>query len=330
MNYRKFGNTDLQVSEVGFGAWAIGGPAMVGRLPIGWGRSDDAESVRALKKALDVGINFFDTADFYGLGHSEELLGQVFGNRDGLVVATKVGQKLADDQRIAIDYSPAHVEAACHQSLRRLRREHIDLYQLHTAKVAHLRDEALLRTLENLQQQGKIRYWGISLNTFQPEPEAEYCLENKLGSGFQAVLNLLNQRICRYLPLIEQQGWGFIARMPLQFGLLTGKFNAEAKFDESDHRSFRLTPEIIQATGQALGDLAQVAQAYDLSFTGLALSYALSQPGVSTVIPGMRTPEQVAENARPPARLAREHLDYLAELYDARFYRILEMMQQQG
>jgi aryl-alcohol dehydrogenase-like predicted oxidoreductase len=330
MQYRKFGNTDLLLSEVGFGAWAIGGPAMVGDLPIGWGRSDDALSIRALKKSLDLGINFFDTADFYGLGHSEELIGKTLGNRPDVVVATKVGQKLTEDKRIAIDYTPAYVMEACEKSLRRLRREHIDLYQLHTAKVVHLRGGELVGALEKLQQQGKIRYWGVSLNTFQPEAEAEYCLENKLGHGFQAVINLLNQRFAPFLRVVEQEGLGFIARMPLQFGLLTGKFDAGAKFDESDHRSFRLTPQIIHATWSALGDLESVAQNYGLSFTELALSYVLSQPGVSTVIPGMRTPEQVADNVRGRTILERKDLDYIAELYDEKFYKIADMLQQQG
>ncbi len=330
MQYRKFGNTDLNVSEVGFGAWAIGGPAMAGNMPIGWGRTDDAISIKALKKALDVGINFFDTADFYGFGHSEELIGKTFANRPDVIVATKVGQKLAPDGQVAIDYSPGYVVAACEMSLRRLRRSHIDFYQLHTAKVAHIREDELIGTLENLQQQGKIRYWGVSLNTFQPEPEAEFCLENKLGRGFQVVLNLLNQRISPFLRLIKEQNLGLIARMPLQFGLLAGKFRSDAKFDEYDHRSFRLSPQIIEATWSALRDLEGLTREYDLNFADLAINYILSHPEVSTVIPGMRSPEQVTANVRKRVNLARKDLDYIGELYDEKFYKITNMMQAQG
>jgi aryl-alcohol dehydrogenase-like predicted oxidoreductase len=330
MNLRKFGQTSLQVSEIGFGAWAIGGPAKAGQVPIGWGRTDDACSTRALHRALDLGINFYDTADFYGLGHSETLLGKTLGNQPDVVVATKVGQKLDENGQLALDYAPAYVTQACEASLRRLRREAIDFYQLHTAKVAHLHQPELIGALEKLQQAGKIRYWGVSLNTFLPEPEAEFCLENRLGHGFQLVLNLINQRVKPLLNLMQQQQYGLIARMPLQFGLLTGKFGPEAKFDESDHRSFRLTPEVIKATLRALAHLQQLADKYETSLTGLALSFAASHPQVATVIPGMRTPEQVAENTTSLVRLAPTDLEYCYDLYDEEYYKIVDLFKAQG
>ncbi|MCU0449920.1 MAG: aldo/keto reductase [Bernardetiaceae bacterium] len=330
MNLRKFGQTSLEVSEIGFGAWAIGGPAKAGSLPIGWGRTDDACSVRALHRALDLGINFYDTADFYGLGHSETLLGKTLGNRPDVVVATKVGQKLDENGQLTLDYSPEHVAQACEASLRRLRREAIDFYQLHTAKVTHLRRAELIGALEKLQQTGKIRYWGVSLNTFVPEPEAEFCLENRLGQGFQLVLNLINQRVKPLLNLMQQQQYGLIARMPLQFGLLTGKFNTDSKFDESDHRSFRLTPQVLGATLRALAHLERLAAKYDTSLTGLALSFAVSHPQVATVIPGMRTPEQVEENTSCLVRLPPSDLEQCYDLYDEEYYKIVDLFKAQG
>lgn len=326
MQYRNFGNTDLKVSEVGFGAWAIGGPAQVGGMAIGWGNADDATSVKALHKALDVGINFYDTADFYGLGHSEELIGKTFGNRADVVVATKVGQRQGENDTIEIDYSTGHVRRACEASLRRLKRDAIDLYQLHTAKVAHLQNGELIGLMEQLQQEGKIRYWGISLNTFAPEPEAEYMLEKQAGQGFQVALNVINQRITSYLPYMKQGGFGVIARMPLQFGLLARKFTPKTQFDESDHRSFRLTPEFIAAADKMLTPFWQMAEQHGTQYAALALGFALSFDEVSTIIPGIRTPEQAVQNASGLPRLAPQDKEFLQDLYQHELHALMKMM----
>ncbi|TNE69097.1 MAG: aldo/keto reductase, partial [Bacteroidetes bacterium] len=168
MEYRKFGNTDLTVSAVGFGAWAIGGPSMAGDIPIGWGSTDDAESLAAIRRSLDLGVNFFDTANFYGLGHSENLLGKTIGPKQDILIATKVGHRLNEKNEIFLDYSKAHILEACTESLRRLGRDHIDFYQLHTARLADLERGECVEAMELLKQQGKIRYWGLSLNTFDP------------------------------------------------------------------------------------------------------------------------------------------------------------------
>src|SRR5512140_3384914 len=118
MEHRRFGSTDLTVSAVGFGAWGIGGPAMVGSTPIGWGTVDDTNSVAALKRAFERGVTLYDTADFYGLGHSEDLIGQVFGGKPDIAVATKVGQRISPDNSIAADYSREYIVKACELSLR--------------------------------------------------------------------------------------------------------------------------------------------------------------------------------------------------------------------
>src|SRR6187549_3924656 len=137
MQYRKFGNTDLVVSEIGFGAWAIGGGAMIGSTAIGWGDTDDNVSIKAIHTALDAGINFFDTADIYGLGHSEDLLGKAIGKNKKAVIATKVGNVSRNDQ-FTVDYSKEHILKACDESLKRLQRDTIDFYQLHSARLPHL------------------------------------------------------------------------------------------------------------------------------------------------------------------------------------------------
>ncbi len=330
MQIRRFGSTELKVSVVGFGAWAIGGAAMAGSTPIGWGPADDDTSRAALRAALESGINFFDTADFYGLGRSEALLGEVIGNADGVVIATKVGHRLNDDGSIALDYSSKHIRAACEKSLQRLRRESIDLYQLHSAKIAHLEQGECLAALDQLRQEGKIRYWGISLHTFNPEPEASFLLSRGLGSGFQIVLNILNRRA---LPVIEQArhaGVGVIARMPLQFGLLTGAMRPDRQFARDDHRSFRLNPEIIDRTRMLLAPAWELAASSGNTPAQLAMSYSASIPGVSTVIPGIRTPAQAVENANAIAIPGDRVREWMRSVPDQEAAEIVSLMQARG
>ena len=323
MKYREFGNTGMTVSEVGFGAWGIGGPAMAGDIPIGWGDVDDATSIRALIEAFDQGITFYDTADFYGFGHSEELIGRVFGNREDVVIASKVGHRLRDDGTIWTDYSAEHILASCEGSLRRLRRDVIDLYQLHTARMSDLQQGECVEVMEQLRREGKIRHWALSLNTFDPHPEADYMLEHDLGDGFQLVLNIINQECVGMLDRIQKQGKGVIARMPLQFGVLTGKFDKETRFAPDDHRSFRLTPEILSDTLDALEPVWPLAEKHGLSKTELSMSFILSFDAVSTVIPGIKTPEQARQNSRGIMRLPDEDRDLIVSMYEGTFRPLL-------
>lgn len=331
MNYRKFGNTDLLVSEIGFGTWAIGGAVFVGKIPIGWGPSDDAVSAAAIHKALDAGINFFDTADFYGLGHSEELLGTTLGNRKDVLIASKVGQKVGANNTIEIDYTKEYVIKACDASLKRLKRDHIDFHQLHVARMQHLENGECIEAMQQLQKEGKIRYWGISLITFHPFPEADFFLANQIGQGFQLVFNLINQRA---LPIIQQaasKGYGIIARMPLQFGLLSGKIKPDTVFTADDHRSYRVVPPITEATLQILKEQVwPLCEKYNTTASGLALSYILSYPEISTVIPGIRTPEHVGLNTDHLVTLEAADKQHLQNLYESHWLPVMEMMEKQG
>jgi len=330
MEMRRFGNSGFSVSLIGFGAWAIGGPAMAGSVPLGWGNTDDVVSRRALERARELGINFFDTADFYGLGHSEELIGSVFGNRDDVLIATKVGHRLQPDQTVALDFSRQHILTACEQSLRRLRRRTIDHYQLHSAKLPQLERGECLDAMERLRSAGKIRSWGVSLNTFRPEIEAAYLIERKLGDGFQLVLNAVNQRAVCLLESAAAVGYGIIARMPLQFGLLTGKFSRETRFPADDHRSLRLRPEVISRAVDGLEELWPLADKYKVSRTSLSLSFVASFSEVSTVIPGIRTPEQAEADAGGIMQLSAEDMEFIRDLYRRRFSAVVDLMQQAG
>ncbi|MGZ8511303.1 MAG: aldo/keto reductase [Chitinophagaceae bacterium] len=329
MQYRKFGNTGLLVSEIGFGAWAIGGGAMIGKTAIGWGDANDNESKKAISRSLELGINFFDTADIYGLGHSEQLIGQVLGNNKDVIIATKVGNVSRNDQ-FTFDYSKEYILKACEESLQRLRRDAIDYYQLHTARLTHLQQGECLEAMELLQIQGKIRYWGISLNTFDPFPEADFFISNKTGNGFQLVLNILNQKALAIIKNASLAGYGVIARMPFQFGLLTGKFDHGVSFPDNDHRKNRLTGEVVETANTALEPVWQLCKKYGINKTQLALSYILSYDEVSTIIPGIRTTTHAEQNTSGFIRLENADRELIEQLGTTAFVPVMEMIQRQG
>jgi aryl-alcohol dehydrogenase-like predicted oxidoreductase len=329
MQYRKFGSTDLLVSEIGFGAWAIGGGAMIGNTAIGWGDADDAVSIQAIHTALDAGINFFDTADIYGLGHSEDLLGKTLSDKRDILIATKAGNVSRNDQ-FTVDYSKEYILNACEASLKRLRRSVIDYYQLHSARIPHLENGECIQAMQQLQQQGKIRYWGISLNTFDPAPEAEFFISRKTGNGFQLVLNLLNQKALPLLRQSAENGYGVIVRMALQFGLLTGKFDEGATFSSNDHRKSRLTREVIDTSNDALSPVWALCEKYNCNKTQLALSYILSHAGVSTIIAGIRTSEQVGLNTTGLFALDKADIGMIEHLGKTDFVTVMKLIQQQG
>ena len=329
MQYRKFGSTDLLVSEIGFGAWAIGGGAMIGNTAIGWGDADDGVSVKAIHAALDAGINFFDTADIYGLGHSEEILGNTIGNKKEMIVATKVGN-VSRGEQFTVDYSKEYILKACDASLKKLKRNVIDYYQLHSARIIHLQNGECIDAMQQLQQQGKIRYWGISLNTFDPLPEAEFFIDKKIGNGFQLVLNLLNQKTLPLLKRSAEGGYGIIVRMALQFGLLTGKFDNEANFSANDHRKNRLTKDVIDASNNALIPVWALCKKYNCTKTQLALSYILSYPEVSTIIAGIRTAEQVQLNTTGLFHLDDDDRLLIEQLGATDFDQVMDIIKKQG
>lgn len=330
MEYAEFGNTDLLISKIGFGAWAIGGAAVAGNVPISYGSTDEQRSIKAIERAVDLGVNFFDTADFYGLGRSEELLGKVLRNKNDILIASKVGHRLDENENIFIDYSKAYILEACEKSLRRLKRDHLDLYQLHTAKLDHLKDGGCIEAMEQLKKEGKIRYWGLSVNTFDPEPEGEYLMDLGTGSGFQVVYNIINQRARNFIKTAAKNGYGIIARMPLQFGLLTGKFNKNTTFEKTDHRTFRLTKKILKDSMDQLESIWPYVDKYGISKTSFSLSFLNSYPGITTIIPGIRTAGQIEENTSELIQFEPEDIRAIEDLYDNNLYKLVETMENQG
>jgi aryl-alcohol dehydrogenase-like predicted oxidoreductase len=287
MKYRKLGETGLEVSELGFGAWGIGGGDYA------YGKTDDKESVAALEYAFDNGINFYDTADLYGQGHSEHLIGKTFrSRRDDVIIASKFGFYLRDKKPVH-DFSVKHLTESIDNSLRRLQTDYIDLYQLHSPDISVLENSDLLSELQKLQQQGKIRVIGISPRSPQ---EALVAIKNYAFKSVQINFNLIDQRAYGdgLFDLAVDEKIGVICRTPLCFGFLTGLLNKDTKFPADDHRS-NWTPRQIELWAGALDKFKDI---YSSRYTPIhfALKFCLAFKGVSTVISGMMRVSEVKDN----------------------------------
>lgn len=303
MQYTQLGQRGPTVSTVGFGAWAIGGK--------NWGTTDDAVSKRALHKALDLGTTFIDTADVYGFGHSEDLIAQVLherrGDRDRIIIATKAGNDFYyasdnDDSGygpIRQNYEKDYIIFAAEQSLKRLGVESLDILQLHSGDLENINRDEPWEALQILKRQGKIKHAGWSIQSFQ-ETEQAFLLEryHKVIDTIQVRYNLLEREAERVLfPETQKYGIGVIVRIPLIFGLLTGKFTRQSVFIEDDHRKFNLSPEKLDTYLTQMENLRGFFDNFpDQSMAQVSLRFCITHPACHTVIPGAKTPQQVEEN----------------------------------
>jgi aryl-alcohol dehydrogenase-like predicted oxidoreductase len=321
MQYRELGKTGIKVSEVGFGAWAIGGPTEASGVPIGWGKTSDDESLAAIRRARDLGVNFFDTADSYGFGRSESLLGIVLSRkRQDVVIATKVGNARSGTGELRKDFSKQHIFVAVDGSLRRLRTDYIDLYQLHNPTIQDLRHEEIQEAMERLQEVGKIRVWGVSVST--PEDGIEI-MTHGWGYTLQVLYNVLNQAPeSHLLPMAKQKGYGIIARVPLASGLLSGKFRADTVFNADDVRQNFLTPRRLEEATNRVDEVKAIIGGAARNLAEGALRFILASDTVSTVIPGARNVHQIEMNvAASEGRLPDDVVEKLrARLGDFNFY----------
>ena len=291
MNYRQLGATNLRVSEIGFGAWGIGG-ATPG--PTSYGKTDDQASLAALDGALSAGINFFDTSNVYGYGHSERLIGQAFAHkRKQIVIATKAGFV---DYESPPDFSANAILKSVDSSLARLNTDYIDLLQLHNPSADWLKENPdTLLALSRLQDAGKVRALGISVK--QPA-DAFALLELFPFQAVQANFNMLDIRVLEsgLFQKLNETGAGFIARTPLAFGFLTGALTGEETFSSQDHRS-RWPREQTRLWALGAKDLLAGCKEYlESPSYEVALRFCLSYPQVSTTIAGMLTLAEVARN----------------------------------
>lgn len=294
MNYRPLGTTGFNVSEVSFGTWAIGGS---------WGSVSDEESLKGLDYAIGQGVNFFDTADVYGDGHSEELLAKATkGKENEIHIATKFCRQ--GDIHSKDNYSYETVRAYCEASLKRLNREAIDLYQVHCPPTDVLRDGQVFEVLDRLQKEGKIKNYGVSVETVE---EGLICLANPNVKTLQVIFNMFRQKPLEELfPKAKESGVGIIVRLPLASGLLTGKFTLDHTFEQEDHRNFNENGDAFNVgeTFAGLGFKKGVELANELrwiaeereSMTKASLRWILDQEEVSCVIPGFKTVGQIQEN----------------------------------
>jgi len=299
MEKRILGRTGLEVSVIGFGTITIGGF---------YGPVDDAESIRALHAAVDAGMNFIDTSDAYGLEHRSEILIGKFlkerSDRDDILICTKGGNNMITRKR---EFFPDYIRGCVEGSLKRLGVEAFDLYLLHNPSVEDLEKEMSFALLDQYKAQGKMKHWGVSVNTL---PECELAVAGGRPEAMQMEYNILEQEPAEVFAKAKAAGVGVIARVPLKRGFLSGRFDETHTFAEKDMRSRVLSPENLRKFRVRLDRLWEVAEELGRPAAEVAIRFCVSNLNVSTVIPGIRTPAQASEDAAaweplPPAALAK-------------------------
>jgi aryl-alcohol dehydrogenase-like predicted oxidoreductase len=296
MNTRIFGRLGWQVSEIGFGAWALGAT--------GWGRQDDHDSIRALHKALDLGCNFIDTAQGYGEGHSEQIIGRVLKDRTGerVYVATKIPPKgpgkwpPSPYDRIQDRFPENYLRERIEVSLKNLQTDCLDLLQLHTWTRAWNRNPTALEVLRTLQKEGKLR--GIGIST--PEPD-QNSLIDLMRHGWldavQVIYNIFEQEAAaEFLPVAQEHQVGVIVRVAFDEGSLTGKFTEQTVFAEGEFRNNYFAGDRLARTVRRVEKIKAAVDSAEPNLATAALKFALKPTAVSTVIPGMRNERQAELN----------------------------------
>jgi len=317
MQYRELGRTGYQVSEISFGAWAIGA---------GWGPVDDRESLAALHRAVDLGVNFIDTADVYGDGRSEQLIARLRKERsEPLIVATKAGRRLSP--HTADGYNAENLTRFVERSLSYLETDCLDLVQLHCPPTEVYYRPEVFGALDDLVQAGKMRYYGVSVEKIE---EALKAIEYPNVQTVQIIFNMFRQRPAE-LFFREAKGRqvGILARVPLASGLLTGKMTRQTSFHKDDHRNYNREGEsfdrgetfsgVDYETGLDAVEALKALLPEGATMAGLALRWILMFDAVSCAIPGARRPAQAEDNVRAadlPA-LTETHMARVREVYDS-------------
>jgi aryl-alcohol dehydrogenase-like predicted oxidoreductase len=294
VNYRLFDHTGVDVSEIGLGTWQLGGAD--------WGEVDESRALDTLRAASEGGVNFFDTADVYGLGRSEEIIGQFLNETSKKVfVATKLGRfpEPGWPGNFSLDSLRSHTEA----SLRRLGAEAVDLMQLHCIPTDILRQGEVFESLRLLKREGKIRSFGASVETNE---EALICLEQKELASLQIIFNIFRQKPLEFLDMAKSKGVALIVRLPLASGLLSGKFTKGTKFAETDHRSYNREGQAFNVgetfaglpfeKGVELSEALKALVPEGMTMAQMALRWILDFDAVTVIIPGASKPQQARAN----------------------------------
>lgn len=322
MKYRTLGRSGIKVSEIGFGAWTIGLDW--------WGKKiDDDEAIRMLRKAYDVGINFYETADMYGKGKSERLMARAFKDMRGEVVySTKWGYDMYGEQQVGHSelpqkHNPEFLDFALGQSLERLQTDYVDVYSLHNPKMEAIKNDALFEALEDLVAIGKIRSHGAALGpAIGWKEEGLEAIRTRKITCLQTVYNILEQDPGRDLMKeAERRDVGIMVRVPDASGLLTGKVTADTAFDKNDHRSFRKREFILEAV-KKIENMKPVAEAKGWDITQLAIKFILSHKQISVVLPTMVSLEEIESFASisDGKYLDGQEIARMEEMYEKNFY----------
>jgi myo-inositol catabolism protein IolS len=308
MEYKLLGNTGLVVSEIGFGSWAIGGDE--------WGTVKDDESIEAIESAIDLGVNFIDTADVYGLGHSEQLVAKAIQQRrKNIILSTKgglIGHHYDPDKK-AVYGTPQKIIDAFEASLHRLKTDYIDVYFCHIWWDKHEETEAFLRAFQTLKRDGKVRAVGVSTN------DLDYIKHFNQHGDIDVVqfdYSILNKEPEKdILPYIKEHNLGAVVRGPLKMGILTGKFNKETTFPEDDLRKDWPKEEWFQDSLKKVEKLRSLVRP-NRSLAQVSLRYVLSHPAVSVAIPGAKSRRQVEENSAHLIRplLLENEIDFIKKI----------------
>jgi aryl-alcohol dehydrogenase-like predicted oxidoreductase len=323
MEYRELGRTGWRISAISFGAWAIGGDA--------WGKTDDEESMRTLHRAIDLGVNFIDTADVYGDGHSERLIARLRKERgEEIIVATKAGRRL--NPHVASGFNRANLTAFVERSLANLETDALDLLQLHCPPAEVYEMPEVFHILDDLVTAGKLRHYGVSVERVE---EAMLAIHYPAVQSVQIIFNMFRLRPSEdFFPIARERRVGILARVPLASGLLSGKLGASSAFEASDHRNYNRHGEkfdvgetfsgVDYKTGLvAVEELRELVPRIpaDATMAQLALRWILMFPEVTAAIPGARNPQQIEANVRaldlPP--LPREAMERVRSVYDRHF-----------
>ncbi len=323
MKYRKLGKSNIMVSEIGFGAWSIGLDW--------WGKKiDDDEGLRMLKRAYDLGITFYDTADIYGKGRSEKLIAKAFkGMRNDVVISTKFGYDIYSNveqighNELPQKFNEEFVRFALGQSLDRLETDHIDLYNLHNPKMDAVQSDDVFRTLNELMGEGKIRHYGVALGpAIGWRDEGIFAMENRNVSAVQTVYNILEQDPAKdFFTVARKMDVGILVRVPDASGVLTGKVDANTVIGSNDHRSHRKREWIIEAM-KKVDNLKPFAASKGWNIAELAIKFILSEKSVSTVLPTVTSAEELEmfANISDGKYLDEKEYEQVKEMYNNNFY----------
>ncbi|MBI3953964.1 MAG: aldo/keto reductase [Chloroflexi bacterium] len=323
MRYRQLGSTDIMLSEVGFGCWT---------LSTGWwGKVSDAEAVRLLRRAHDLGVTFYDSSDSYGNGRSERQLAAAFkGRRGKVVIATKFGYdwyryagERRGQQEIPQDWSPRHIRFACEESLKRLDTDYIDIYQMHNPKLDALAADAAFEALERLKAEGKVRCYGVALGpAIGWREEGLRALGERPIAMLQIIHNLLEQDPGRDLiAAARQRGVGVIVRVPHSSGMLEGRYTKDTTFEPGDHRSHRTRAWLDEGL-QKIERLRFLTEGRGRTLGQAALRWLCAEPAIACALPNIYDEGQLVEfaGASDCPDLTAEELARVADLYGHNFH----------